>query len=58
MRKLVAISTVLGVDFPKYPLWKREADQAGATVEGTVGNASYPGEALLAAEVCVAQGAA
>jgi hypothetical protein len=27
MRKLVAVSTVLGVDFPEYQLWKREAEE-------------------------------
>jgi hypothetical protein len=26
MRKLVAVSTVLGVTFPQYPTWKREAE--------------------------------
>jgi hypothetical protein len=26
MRKLVAVSTALGVTFPEYPLWKREAE--------------------------------
>jgi hypothetical protein len=26
MRKLVAVSTVLGVTFPEYPIWKRKAE--------------------------------
>jgi len=27
MRKLVAVSTVLGVTFPEYPIWKRESEE-------------------------------
>jgi hypothetical protein len=34
MRKLVAVSTVLGVTFPEYPIWKREAEERLAKQEG------------------------
>lgn len=33
MRKLVAVSTVLGVTFPELPIWKREAEERRATQE-------------------------
>lgn len=33
MRKLVAVSTVLGVTFPEYPIWKREAEERRGTQE-------------------------
>jgi HEAT repeat protein len=33
MRKLVAVSTVLGVTFPEYPIWKREAEERLAKQE-------------------------
>jgi hypothetical protein len=33
MRKLVAVSTVLGVTFPEYPIWKREAEEKLAKQE-------------------------
>jgi hypothetical protein len=33
MRRLVAVSTVLGVTFPEYPLWKREAEEKLAEQE-------------------------
>jgi hypothetical protein len=33
MRKLVAVSTVLGVTFPEYPIWKREAEDKLAKQE-------------------------
>ncbi|HEV3260421.1 MAG TPA: SEC-C metal-binding domain-containing protein [Gemmataceae bacterium] len=33
MRKLVAVSTVLGVTFPEYPIWKREAEEKWAKQE-------------------------
>jgi SEC-C motif len=33
MRKLVAVSTVLGVTFPEYPIWKREAEERLASQE-------------------------
>jgi hypothetical protein len=33
MRKLVAVSTVLGVTFPEYPVWKREAEEKLAKQE-------------------------
>ncbi len=33
MSKLVAVSTVLGVTFPEYPIWKREAEEKRATQE-------------------------
>ncbi len=33
MRKLVAVSTVVGVTFPEYPIWKREAEERLATQE-------------------------
>ena len=33
MRKLVAVSTALGVTFPEYPIWKREAEERLAKQE-------------------------
>jgi hypothetical protein len=33
MRKLVAVSTALGVSFPEYPFWKREAEEKLARQE-------------------------
>src|SRR5262249_44677470 len=33
MRKLVAVSAVLGVTFPEYPIWKREAAERLANQE-------------------------
>jgi hypothetical protein len=33
MRKLVAVSTVLGVTFPEHPIWKREAEERLAKQE-------------------------
>ncbi len=33
MRKLVAVSTILGVTFPEYPIWKREAEEKLAKQE-------------------------
>jgi hypothetical protein len=33
MQKLVAVSTVLGVTFPEYPLWKRAAEEKQAQQE-------------------------
>jgi hypothetical protein len=33
MRKLVAVSAVLGVTFPEYPIWKREAEEKLAKQE-------------------------
>jgi hypothetical protein len=33
MRKLLAVSTTLGVTFPEYPLWKREAEERLAKQE-------------------------
>jgi hypothetical protein len=33
MRKLVAVSTILGVTFPEYPIWKREAGEKLAKQE-------------------------
>jgi hypothetical protein len=33
MRKLVAVSTALGVTFPEYPIWKREAEEKLAKQE-------------------------
>jgi hypothetical protein len=33
MRKLVAVSTALGVTFPEYPIWKREAEDKLAKQE-------------------------
>jgi len=33
MRKLVAVSTVLGMTFPEYPIWKREAEERLAKQE-------------------------
>jgi SEC-C motif len=33
MRKLVTVSTVLGVTFPEYPMWKREAEDRLAEQE-------------------------
>jgi hypothetical protein len=33
MRKLVAISTVVGVTFPEYPIWKREVEDRWAKQE-------------------------
>ena len=33
MRKLVAVSTVLGVTFPEYPIWKLEAEEKWAKQE-------------------------
>jgi hypothetical protein len=33
MRKLVAVSTVLGMTFPEYPIWKREAEEKLAMQE-------------------------
>jgi hypothetical protein len=33
MRKLVTVSTVLGVTFPEYPVWKREVEKRWAKQE-------------------------
>jgi hypothetical protein len=33
MRKLVSVSTVMGVTFPEYPIWKREVEEKLATQE-------------------------
>jgi hypothetical protein len=33
MRKLVAVSTVVGVTFPEYPIWKRETEEKRAKQE-------------------------
>jgi hypothetical protein len=33
MRKLVAVSTALGVTFPEHPIWKREAEERLAKQE-------------------------
>ena len=33
MSRLVAVSTVLGVTFPEYPIWKREAEEKQAKQE-------------------------
>jgi hypothetical protein len=33
MRKLVAVSTALGVTFPEYPVWKRQAEEKLARQE-------------------------
>ena len=33
MRRLVAVSTVVGVTFPEYPIWKREAEEKLAEQE-------------------------
>ena len=33
MRKLVAVSTAVGVTFPEYPVWKREAEEKLARQE-------------------------
>jgi hypothetical protein len=33
MRKLVAVSTALGVAFPEYPTWRREAEEELARQE-------------------------
>jgi hypothetical protein len=34
MRKLVAVSTALGVTFPEYPIWKRETEERLASRNG------------------------
>jgi hypothetical protein len=33
MRKLVAVSTIVGVTFPEYPIWKREVEERQAKQE-------------------------
>ena len=33
MTRLVAVSTILGMTFPEYPIWKREAEEKWARME-------------------------
>src|SRR5205823_13028254 len=33
MARLVAVSTILGVAFPEYPIWKRQAEEHQAQTE-------------------------
>jgi hypothetical protein len=42
MRRLVAISTVVGVSFPEYPIWKRQAEERLADQERRIKEMSAP----------------